>query len=209
MAILVCDRARLPFTSIELPPRKCRMRTPLANPCSLILMKWSALPCVQVPIMMPSSCHSARNLSHIIASRHTTQFSTISRIVRRSAISSVIVISRIRFKARESLHRSAQLQNLSQPFLPVCCGGYSPKCYEKMSALRPANLARRSREPPMATAAREKYGRSKAWYKQLWSYVFLAMIVGIVLGKFDPGLGVRMQPLGDAFIKLVRMLIAP
>ncbi|MGA8766470.1 MAG: C4-dicarboxylate transporter DctA [Candidatus Acidiferrales bacterium] len=61
----------------------------------------------------------------------------------------------------------------------------------------------------MATAAREKYGRSKAWYKQLWSYVFLAMIVGIVLGKFDPGLGVRMQPLGDAFIKLVRMLIAP
>lgn len=35
------------------------------------------------------------------------------------------------------------------------------------------------------------------------------MIVGIVLGKFDPGLGVRMQPLGDAFIKLVRMLIAP
>jgi len=61
----------------------------------------------------------------------------------------------------------------------------------------------------MATAAREKYGRSKPWYKHLWFYVLLAMILGIILGKFDPGLGVRMQPLGDAFIKLVRMLIAP
>jgi aerobic C4-dicarboxylate transport protein len=35
------------------------------------------------------------------------------------------------------------------------------------------------------------------------------MVIGIALGKFDPGLGVRMQPLGDAFIKLIRMLIAP
>jgi aerobic C4-dicarboxylate transport protein len=35
------------------------------------------------------------------------------------------------------------------------------------------------------------------------------MILGIVLGKFYPSAGVRMQPLGDAFIKLIRMLIAP
>jgi aerobic C4-dicarboxylate transport protein len=61
----------------------------------------------------------------------------------------------------------------------------------------------------MPTAAREKYGRSKPWYKHLWFYVLLAMILGIILGKFDPGLGVRMQPFGDAFIKLIRMLIAP
>src|SRR5271154_4713545 len=51
--------------------------------------------------------------------------------------------------------------------------------------------------------------RPKRWYSQLWIYVLLAMIVGIILGKFDPSLGVRMQPLGDAFIKLIRMLIAP
>jgi aerobic C4-dicarboxylate transport protein len=43
----------------------------------------------------------------------------------------------------------------------------------------------------------------------LWFYVLIAMILGIILGKFDPALGVRMQPLGDAFIKLIRMLIAP
>ena len=35
------------------------------------------------------------------------------------------------------------------------------------------------------------------------------MAIGIALGKFDPSLAVRMQPLGDGFIKLIRMLIAP
>src|ERR1700722_6347651 len=35
------------------------------------------------------------------------------------------------------------------------------------------------------------------------------MATGIVLGYVDPALGERMQPLGDAFIKLIRMMIAP
>ena len=35
------------------------------------------------------------------------------------------------------------------------------------------------------------------------------MAAGVVLGLFDPGLGEQMKPLGDAFIALVRMLIAP
>jgi aerobic C4-dicarboxylate transport protein len=35
------------------------------------------------------------------------------------------------------------------------------------------------------------------------------MILGILLGAFRPGLGAQMQPLGDAFIKAIRMLIAP
>lgn len=35
------------------------------------------------------------------------------------------------------------------------------------------------------------------------------MAIGILLGIVDPGLGARMQPLGDAFIKAIRMLIAP
>ena len=49
----------------------------------------------------------------------------------------------------------------------------------------------------------------KPWYAQLWVHVFAAMVLGILLGRFYPGLGVRMQPLGDGFIKLIRMLIAP
>ncbi len=51
--------------------------------------------------------------------------------------------------------------------------------------------------------------RTKAWYSQLWLYVLLGMILGIALGKFYPNAAVRMQPFGDGFIKLIRMLIAP
>ncbi len=55
----------------------------------------------------------------------------------------------------------------------------------------------------------EKRARPKRWYAQLWVHVLVGMILGIALGKFYPSAGVRMQPLGDAFIKLIRMLIAP
>ena len=48
-----------------------------------------------------------------------------------------------------------------------------------------------------------------AWYKRLWVQVLLAMAIGILLGIFRPGVGARMQPLGDGFIKAIRMLIAP
>lgn len=50
---------------------------------------------------------------------------------------------------------------------------------------------------------------TKAWYKQLWVQVLVAMAIGILLGILRPSLGARMQPLGDAFIKAIRMLIAP
>src|SRR5436305_14516115 len=51
--------------------------------------------------------------------------------------------------------------------------------------------------------------RSKAWWKELWVQVLIAMAIGIALGIADPDLAARMQPLGDAFIKAIRMLIAP
>ena len=51
--------------------------------------------------------------------------------------------------------------------------------------------------------------RPKRWYRQLWLQVLAAMALGILLGKLYPHFGVRLQPLGDAFIKAVRMLIAP
>jgi len=59
------------------------------------------------------------------------------------------------------------------------------------------------------TAPPQKQTAPKRWYTQLWVWVFAGMLIGIALGKFDPKLGVEMQPLGDAFIKLIRMLIAP
>ena len=44
---------------------------------------------------------------------------------------------------------------------------------------------------------------------QLWFQVLLATVLGFALGLWRPGLAAQMKPLGDAFVALVRMLIAP
>jgi aerobic C4-dicarboxylate transport protein len=60
----------------------------------------------------------------------------------------------------------------------------------------------------MATLIIEKQ-RTRAWWKELWVQVLIAMAIGILLGVIRPDLAAQMQPLGDAFIKAIRMLIAP
>lgn len=45
--------------------------------------------------------------------------------------------------------------------------------------------------------------------KSLYLQVIVAVILGVLLGHFNPDLAVQMQPLGDAFVRLVRMVIAP
>src|SRR5260370_8973849 len=45
--------------------------------------------------------------------------------------------------------------------------------------------------------------------KSLYIQVLTAVVIGAALGHFYPAIAVEMQPLGDAFVKLVRMLIAP
>jgi len=46
-------------------------------------------------------------------------------------------------------------------------------------------------------------------YKSLYAQVITAILIGVVLGHFYPQTGAEMKPLGDAFIKLIKMLIAP
>jgi aerobic C4-dicarboxylate transport protein len=46
-------------------------------------------------------------------------------------------------------------------------------------------------------------------YKSLYFQVIVAIIAGILLGHFLPDLGTNMKPLGDGFIKLIKMIIAP
>ena len=45
--------------------------------------------------------------------------------------------------------------------------------------------------------------------RQLWFQVLIATLAGIALGLADPALGAQMKPLGDGFIALIRMMIAP
>ncbi|WP_118985840.1 dicarboxylate/amino acid:cation symporter [Photorhabdus sp. CRCIA-P01] len=45
--------------------------------------------------------------------------------------------------------------------------------------------------------------------KSLYFQVLLAITIGILLGHFYPQLGAEMKPLGDGFVKLIKMVIAP
>ncbi|NML84058.1 dicarboxylate/amino acid:cation symporter [Polaromonas sp.] len=51
--------------------------------------------------------------------------------------------------------------------------------------------------------------RKPALYRSLYFQVVCAVIAGIALGYFYPALGAEMKPLGDGFIKLIKMMIAP
>ena len=46
-------------------------------------------------------------------------------------------------------------------------------------------------------------------YKILYFQVLVAVVLGVLLGHFYPSLGTEMKPFGDAFIKGIKMLIAP
>ena len=46
-------------------------------------------------------------------------------------------------------------------------------------------------------------------YRSLYFQVICAVIAGVLLGYFYPALGAEMKPLGDGFIKLIKMMIAP
>ncbi len=50
---------------------------------------------------------------------------------------------------------------------------------------------------------------SSSQSKSLYIQVLIAVAAGVLLGNFWPDLAVQFQPLGDMFVKLVRMVIAP
>lgn len=50
---------------------------------------------------------------------------------------------------------------------------------------------------------------ARPWYTILYVQVLIAVAIGILVGYLNPELGKAMKPFGDAFIKLVKMLIAP
>jgi aerobic C4-dicarboxylate transport protein len=49
----------------------------------------------------------------------------------------------------------------------------------------------------------------KHLYRSLYFQVLVAIALGILLGLFYPDAAIKMKPLGDGFIKLIKMLIAP
>ncbi|KMS51138.1 C4-dicarboxylate ABC transporter [Novosphingobium barchaimii LL02] len=49
----------------------------------------------------------------------------------------------------------------------------------------------------------------RRWYSHLYLQVLVAITAGVLLGHFYPALGESLKPVGDMFIKLVKMVIAP
>ncbi|WP_240318659.1 dicarboxylate/amino acid:cation symporter [Lysobacter sp. TY2-98] len=47
------------------------------------------------------------------------------------------------------------------------------------------------------------------FHRHLYAQVLVAILLGALLGHFEPAWGAALKPLGDAFIKLVKMIIGP
>lgn len=62
--------------------------------------------------------------------------------------------------------------------------------------------------PVTINAAPQPRGKTPI-YAHLYFQVIVAISIGILVGHYYPDTGTSMKPLGDAFIKLVKMIIAP
>jgi aerobic C4-dicarboxylate transport protein len=59
--------------------------------------------------------------------------------------------------------------------------------------------------PPRAPAA----ARRRPWYTVLYIQVLIAIALGVLIGHYFPKTGTALKPLGDGFISLIKMMIAP
>jgi aerobic C4-dicarboxylate transport protein len=71
-------------------------------------------------------------------------------------------------------------------------------------ALSPAN-----RVAPLPTLGPGPVQGAIPWYRRLYTLVLAAIVLGALLGYFFPDFAQRLRPLGDLFIKLIRMMIEP
>ena len=61
----------------------------------------------------------------------------------------------------------------------------------------------------MAIAAQTASSTKKPFYKDLFFQVMIAVVAGVFIGHYYPDFGEDLKPLGDAFIKLIKMMIGP
>ncbi len=59
------------------------------------------------------------------------------------------------------------------------------------------------------TAPASTTRQRRPWYTVLYVQVLIAIVIGVVVGYYYPDLGKELKPLGDGFIALIKMMIAP
>jgi aerobic C4-dicarboxylate transport protein len=95
--------------------------------------------------------------------------------------------------------------------------GISARAEKSRAELRRASLLRRGfadeYHPPIHPMPPQFPGKAPAerapWYRILYIQVLIAVALGIAVGYFWPDTGKTLKPLGDLFINLVKMIIAP
>src|SRR3990170_5689472 len=61
----------------------------------------------------------------------------------------------------------------------------------------------------MSTDALDSPAPQQRWYSSLYVQVLIAIAIGVLLGHYIPETATQFKPLGDGFIKLIKMMIAP
>jgi aerobic C4-dicarboxylate transport protein len=61
----------------------------------------------------------------------------------------------------------------------------------------------------IAVAHAPQPAKKTRWYRQLYFYVMVAIVLGVVVGAVWPDVGVSMEPIGTTFVTLMKMLIGP
>src|SRR5579862_6247397 len=56
---------------------------------------------------------------------------------------------------------------------------------------------------PVVHAVQDAPSPPRQWYRHAYVQVLAAILIGGLIGYFNPQLGVALKPLGDAFVKLV------
>jgi aerobic C4-dicarboxylate transport protein len=75
--------------------------------------------------------------------------------------------------------------------------------------LNASSLAGQAAGHGSGTAGGTQAPPSKPFYKSLFLQILLAVVAGVLIGHFWPDLGSALRPLGDGFIQLIKMIIAP
>jgi len=61
----------------------------------------------------------------------------------------------------------------------------------------------------MASTTEEQTSRRKPIYRQIYFWVLVGIVLGILVGHFFPAAGVALEPVGTSFVNLIKMVIAP
>src|SRR5215469_2694543 len=96
----------------------------------------------------------------------------------------------------------------------LCGSGFAssaqlPRRHAACSKRPAADSLSAKEKTKMAVMGRELGAARRPWYSVLYIQVLIAIAIGILLGHSYPQTGVAMKPLGDAFIQLIKMMIAP